>query len=77
MYEEYYNDAILYDDYEYEDMIQYILEWANAHCWFDTTTIEGIQDNYNIYGNFTEPQKIAIENIYFKFHVDIWRSKNR
>lgn len=62
-------------DHIYEKMIKHILEWAKTQRNFNTDTIEGIQSNYERYNNFTENQKKAIKNIYFKFHVNMWRKK--
>lgn len=56
------------------DKIEMILEWAmnKGGKPFDTTTIEGIQEYYEINGDYTSNQENAIDNIYDKFKIEKW-----
>jgi len=57
---------------DHEDMLDVILEWAKRNSKFDASTMEGIQENYEIYGSFTSCQEYAIENVYYKWKIDQW-----
>ena len=57
---------------DYEKMLDDILEWSEHQDKFNSLTFIGIKDNYQEYGTFTDLQRRAIENVYFKWKVDKW-----
>ena len=64
-----------YTNEDYEIMLCRILEWAKTKYTFNADTFEGIQDNYENYGEFTVNQENAIENVYVKWRIEEWYNK--
>ena len=64
-----------YTNEDYERMLGRILEWAETKNTFNADTFEGIQDNYENYGEFTRGQETAIENVYVKWRIEEWYNK--
>jgi len=62
---------------DYKDMLDCILEWAETHPNFDASVFESIESYYYDQGEFTGRQQDAIENVYYKWRVDIWADFNR
>ena len=75
---------------DHEEMLDNILVWANSHPRFDISTMEGIKDNYDRRGEwtdydlgltvggkaFTAAEERAIENVYNKFKIREWFNNN-
>jgi len=53
-------------------MLDDILDWSQLQDKFDSLTFVGIKENYEKYGNFTDLQQRAIENVYYKWKIDKW-----
>jgi len=66
---------MVFTNEDYERMLSRILEWSETKCTFDATTFEGIQDNYQEYGDFTMGQESAIENVYNNWRIEKWYNK--
>lgn len=61
--------AHIYCD-DYWDKLQAILAYADENPDFDASTFEGILDNWIEWGNLTEGQRRAIDNVYYGFGLD-------
>lgn len=61
------------DVYDYAEMLDKILEWAESNSRFDASTMEGIKTYYENHSEFTDSQETAIENVYHKWNIDKWR----
>jgi len=72
VFHEYLNQGDADFNMDHEDMLDVILEWAKRNSKFDASKMEGIQENYEIYGSFTSCQKNAIEKVYYKWKIDQW-----
>ena len=58
------------EDLTYEEKIERILKWAEKRPKFDTAVVEEIQEYNYSRGYMTDYQEKAIDNIYFKWHID-------
>jgi hypothetical protein len=60
---------------DYETKLFRILEWAESNEKFDESTFIGISEYYDEHYEFTDMQELAIDNVYYKWKVDLWHDK--
>ena len=55
---------------EAQALIDRILNWAKSHAKFDTSFVDGMQQQYEDKGLLSEKQLAALRNIISKWHID-------
>lgn len=55
---------------EAQDLIDRIMSWAKSHAKFDTSFVDGMQQQYEDKGSLSEKQLAALRNIISKWHID-------
>ena len=61
-----------YNPDEYSDKIDAILEWADdGRAWFDTLFVEKMAEQLEEYSTLTDAQRVALDNIIDKFHIEV------
>ena len=53
-----------------EEKIQMILDWADTQKSFDTTFVEELSDKLGEWGELTDGQSAALDNIIEKWHIE-------
>jgi hypothetical protein len=52
-----------------QEKIELILDWANEHPKFDPTFVEELSHKISEYGELTESQSEALDNIIERWHI--------
>jgi hypothetical protein len=68
---------MVYNNSDYESMLDHILEWAKWNSKFDARTMQGIRDTLNDNRTITFSQMNAISNVYYKWKIDEWVASKR
>jgi hypothetical protein len=55
---------------DHTDMLKKIIKVGHLNPKFDATTMEGIKQNYDIYGSLTHSQRCAIDNVYRTWEIE-------